>query len=104
MLAGSAESRAHVSYKIFLPSFLVREDGIVLVFKVPVAQESHHHSQPVELTCAHKWIVLPVPGIFFFLPANMPLKARSIDVAGRNYVALSAMQVCGKLQIGRAHV
>src|ERR1700739_2406038 len=96
MLAGSAESRAHVGYKIFSPSLLVREDGIVLVLKVPVAQESHHHSQPVELARAHKWIVPPVPGIFFLLPARMSLKACSINMARRDYVALSAVQEGGK--------
>jgi hypothetical protein len=79
-----------------LLAVFICEYGVVLVLEVPIAQESHHHPQPVKFACAHKWIVPPVPVGFLFLITMMSLKARSIKMPGRNYVALSTVQVGGK--------
>jgi hypothetical protein len=71
--------------------------GVVLVLEVPIAQESHHHPQPVKFACAHKWIVPPVPVGFLFLITMVSLKASSIKMSGRNYVALPTMEMSGKV-------
>src|SRR5205807_6242827 len=91
-IARSAERSTQVSDHV-LPAIFAWKDGVVGVFKVPVADQCHHYPQTVELARLHERVVPPAPVCSLLFVAGMTLQTHSRDVLGSNYVALPTVQV-----------
>src|SRR5215204_6053052 len=55
-----AERRAQIAYNVL--TLIVRnQNRIITVLQVPVIDQCHHDLQPLDLACAFKWIIMPLP-------------------------------------------
>src|SRR5437773_11145839 len=89
----SAETRAKVANHIAkfctaggCPGLLFI-NRVVVVFKVPVIDERHHHPQPVEFAFSHEGVSMPAPKCDLLFVLQVSLQSQILDgTVGRNQV------------------